>query len=48
MVLHAGNLVVELKAGGLFVRVPYVGQAYLGNGMTAADSWGTLRRTREV
>lgn len=33
---------------GLYVRVPWVGAAYIGHGMTVFDSWGTLRATREV
>jgi len=28
---------------GLYVRVPWLGSAYVGHGMTTFDSWGTLR-----
>ena len=34
--------------GGLFVRLPLIGQAYLCRGLSACDTWAALRRCREV
>ena len=33
---------------GVFVRVPYLGQAYLGHGETSFNSWRALRALGEV
>lgn len=40
----------ELNASSLFIRLPFIGQAFLSTtpGFTSCDSWRTLRATGEV
>lgn len=44
MVIAFGGFRFEVRGLTLFVRVPLVGQAFLGGGLSAYDSWRTLRR----
>nr|WP_281720935.1 hypothetical protein [Nitrosomonas nitrosa] len=50
--LSAAQARLELGRSGLYLRVPYVGAAYIGWGKSAPpsafDGWGTLKRLGEV
>ena len=42
------RFIIELHRRSVFVRLPFVGQAFIGRGMTSADGGRTLKATGEV
>lgn len=47
----SGAFILELSLSSIFIRVPFVGQGFLdlaGQGLSAWDSWSSLRQTGEV
>lgn len=39
MTLQLGKLIIEYKNRGLFLRLPWLGEGYVGNGLTCWQSW---------
>lgn len=48
LTITIGQFVFEASLGSLFVRVPLIGQAFLGRGLSAFDAWRTLKVTGKV
>ncbi len=42
------NFIVEVTTSSAFVRLPLVGQAFLGRGLSSWDRWSHLRSNGEV
>jgi hypothetical protein len=43
-----GGFRIEVVGGGWYVRVPWVGAAFIGAGLTAWSSWRSLQEAGEV
>lgn len=43
MAVKIGAFEMTYRSGGLYLRVPFVGAAYIGNGMTCWDRWAAIR-----
>ena len=42
------HFILDLYRASLFIRLPYVGQAFIGGGFREMDSWRELKRVGEV
>lgn len=48
MLFKIGNFEIETHRASLFLRIPLLGQAFIGQGLTSFDSWRSLKQAREV
>ena len=48
MNIRINSLIIETHYKAIYIRIPFVGAAFIGGGMTAFDSWGELKRLGEV
>ena len=48
MSIRTRRFALELTAGYVFLRLPFVGQAFVSRDSAQWDRWSTLRATGEV
>jgi hypothetical protein len=45
MLIKVNSFEIELcSLSSLYIHIPYIGEAFLGNGMTSFESWRSLKK----